>query len=207
MWAVFAHSPSWPAACRYRGCHSHSGWRAGSWWSWRCLAPLWDSLCHLQHLVLVTLLNLGNAQRPPCWPSLCPPDQLTTFQPNGEAVLCSLGTQLEYSASQHSYLDLESRFQRSGLIPYVLIMQRLCIQGEIFESLSIFPISVCSSVFVPPRLSRMPTEAFMRLRCILYLHNYSQVFSEFLILRFWAQVILRFKLPKALTYFSPCSSY
>lgn len=117
--------------------------------------------------------QLGAGSEPPFWPSLCPPWS-TPFQPDGEAVLCSLGTQLEHSASQHCHLDLESSFQSSGSIPYVLITQRLCIQGQVFKGLSTFPTSLCSSMLVPQCLSRMTTVAFMSLRCMLYLHNYSQ---------------------------------
>lgn len=38
---------------------------------------------------------------------------------------------LEHSPSQHCHLDLEGFFQGSGQIPYVLITQKLCIQGEV----------------------------------------------------------------------------
>lgn len=37
MWATFAHSPSWLAACRYGWWHAWPKWEAGSWPPWRLL--------------------------------------------------------------------------------------------------------------------------------------------------------------------------
>lgn len=123
-----------------------------------------SSLCHLQHLVYSA--QLGAPSEATLLVSCS-----STFQPNGEGVLCSLGTQLEHIPSQHCHLDLESCFQRSGSIPNILVTQRLCIWGEVFKNLNPLLMSVCSFVVISQCLSRINTVASMSLRCMLYLHK------------------------------------
>ena len=99
MWAMFAHSPRWFAACNYGRWHSQPSWGARSRSPRRHLAPHWDSPCHSQHLVPVSLLSSERDQRLLLLPLCCPhgqPPSSRAEQPCSAAwALGTAGAQLQ----------------------------------------------------------------------------------------------------------------
>lgn len=99
-----------------------------------------------QYFVLVTLLNMGHDQRPPCWPSLCPPDQLpfSPMERQRSAARALSWSTVPVSTVTWTWKDIFRYLALDSLCSYCT---RLCIQGQVF-SLSTFLTSVCSSLLV-----------------------------------------------------------
>lgn len=198
MWAVFAHSPSWPAACRYRWWHSYSGQRAGSWSS--NITKMFGSSLGLS--VSPSASCFGYSAQLGAWSeatllALTLPSWSTTFQHNGVALQPGHS---DWSTAPVSTVTWTWKVFFRGLARFLMfLLHRSSASRLKSESLSTLPTSVCSSVLVPRCLSRMTTMAFRSLKCMFYLYNYSLVLSEFLMLRSWAWVTFRFKFLQGLT--------